>query len=200
MTAQTMLQIAEANLPTGTPGDAALIVIDAQEEYREGALKLSGLAPALANVARLIAHWREQNGTIIHIRHHGEPGAAMFDPDGPYVSIMPEVAPGEGEPVLVKHVPSAFGGTDLQARLEAQGIDHVVLSGFMSHVCVSTTARVGNELGYRVTIADDAVTTRDLPAADGQGVIKAADLHRAEMTMLSDIFARILRTETILAG
>ena len=72
MSAQTMLQIAGAALPLGTPKNAALIVIDAQEEYRDGALSLSGLAPALDNVARLIAHWRENGGTVIHFVHHGE--------------------------------------------------------------------------------------------------------------------------------
>lgn len=200
MSAQTMLEIAGASLPVGTPDTAALVVIDAQEEYRDGALQLSGLEPALANTARLIAHWRDKGGTLIHIAHHGEAGGPMFDPDGPYVAIMPEVAPRDDEPVLVKHVPSAFGGTDLQARLSDLGIGQVVLAGFMTHVCVSTTARVANELGYRVTIAEDAVTTRDLPRADGNGVLSAAELQRAELAMLSDIFARISRTDAILAG
>lgn len=198
MSAQTMLEIAGANLSVGTPETAALIVIDAQEEYRKGALKLSNLAPALENTARLIAHWRAKGGTLIHIVHHGEAGSPMFDPDGPYVSIMPEVAPREDEPVIVKRVPNAFGGTDLQARLKDLGIGELVLAGFMTHVCVSTTARVGNELGYQVTIAEDAVATRDLPSADG--VLPAAELQRAELTMLSDVFARICSTDTITAA
>ncbi|MES1934531.1 isochorismatase superfamily hydrolase [Salinisphaera shabanensis T35B1] len=200
MSAQTMLEIAGANPPVGTPKTAALIVIDAQEEYRDGALKLSGLAPALDNVARLIAHWREEGGTIIHFVHHGAPAGPMFDPDGAHVSIMPEVAPKEDEPVIVKHVPNAFGGTDLQDRLQTQGIEQLVLAGFMSHVCISTTARAGHELGYAVTIAEDAVTTRDLPGTDGNGAIVAAKLHRAEMAMLSDIFAHVTRTDAIVAA
>lgn len=122
----------------------------------------------------------------------------MFDSDGPYVSIMPEVAPRENEPVIVKRVPNAFGGTDLQARLKDLGTGELVLAGFMTHVCVSTTARVGNELGYQVTIAEDAVATRDLPSADG--VLPAAELQRAELTMLSDVFARICSTDTITAA
>lgn len=200
MSAQTMLQIAGAELPLGTPKNAALIVIDAQEEYRDGALSLSGLAPALDNVARLITHWRDNGRTIIHFVHHGAPGGPVFDPEGRYVSIMSEVAAADDEPVIVKHVPNAFGGTDLQDRLQAAGIQQLVLAGFMSHVCVSTTARAGHELGYPVTIAEDAVTTRDLPATDGRGAIAAAELHRAEMAILSDIFARVTTTEAIVSA
>ncbi|WP_109993364.1 cysteine hydrolase family protein [Salinisphaera sp. LB1] len=200
MATHTMFEIAGASLPVGTPATAALIVIDAQEEYRKGALPLSGLAPALEHMAGLIAHWRAHGGTLIHIAHHGEAGGPMFDPDGPYVSTMPEVAPRGEEPVVVKHVPNAFGGTDLQARLQERGVGQVVLAGFMTHVCVSTTARMANELGYPVTIAEDAVATRDLPCADGDGILPAAELQRAELAMLSDIFARVVATDAIIAA
>lgn len=200
MTAQTMLDFAGAALPVGTPKTAALIVIDAQEEYRTGSLKISGLAPALDHIGLLLAHWRKMNGTIIHIVHHGKPGGPLFDPDGPQVDIMPEVAPApdRDERIITKQVPSAFGGTDLDAVLKRHGITQLVFAGFMTHVCISTTARVGHQLGYHVTVASDATGTRDLPDPLGDGVLSAADLHRAELTMLSDIFARIATARAII--
>jgi len=197
MTAKTIFDIAGAVLPTGTPKDAALIVIDAQEEYRDGQLKLSGLAPALANIKTLLAHWRDQGGTVIHVQHHAE---GLFDPSGPYAAIMPEVAPREGEAILTKAVPSSFGNTNLEELLTKAGLKHVVLTGFMTHVCVSTTARVADEKGLAVSVVSDATATRDLPDATTGNTVPAADIHNHELTMLADTFAKIVTTKDILAA
>ena len=197
MTAQTIFDIAGAVLPTGTPKNAALIVIDAQEEYRDGKLKLSGLSPALANIQTLLAHWRDQGGTVIHVQHLAE---GLFDPSGPYAAIMPEVTPHEGEAILTKSVPSSFGGTKLEELLKQGGFDHVVLTGFMTHLCVSTTARVANEKDYQVTVVADATATRDLPDTLTGKTILAADLHNNELAMLADAFAKIVTTKEILAA
>ena len=197
MTAKTIFDLAGASLVTGTPDDAALIVIDAQEEYRSGKLQLSGLEPPLANIQKLLSHWRAQGGTVIHIQHHA---TGLFDPSGPYAAIMAEVAPKEGEAILTKSVPSSFGGTGLDELLQQGGFKQVVITGFMTHVCVSTTARVADEKGYGVTVVSDATTTRDLPDAISGKAIPAADLHRHELTMLGDTFAKIVSTSDILAA
>ena len=195
MTAKTIFDIAGAILPTGTPKDAALIIIDAQEEYRTGNLKLSGLEGALAKIEPLLAHWRKNGGTVIHVQHHAK---GLFDPSGPFAAIMPEVAPTANEAVITKSVPSSFGGTKLEELLEAANLKHVVLTGFMTHVCVSTTARVADEKGYAVSVVSDATATRDLPDALDGSVVLAADLHRSELTMLGDTFAKIVTTKDVL--
>ncbi|MEQ8286610.1 cysteine hydrolase family protein [Thalassospira sp.] len=197
MTAKTIFDIAGAILPTGSPKDAALIIIDAQEEYRTGSLKLSGLEGALGNIEPLLAHWRKNGGTIIHVQHHAE---GLFDPSGPYAAIMPEVAPTASEAVITKSVPSAFGGTKLEEFLETAKLKHVVLTGFMTHVCVSTTARVADEKGYAVSVVSDATATRDLPDALDGSVVLASDLHRSELTMLGDTFAKIVTTKDVLSA
>ncbi|MCC9620575.1 cysteine hydrolase [Thalassospira sp. MA62] len=194
MTAQTILDMSDANLAIGSPKNAALIVIDAQEEYRDGKLKLFNLPAALDNVATLIAHWRDRGGTIIHIQHHA---TGVFDPSTRFAKIMPEVTPKDGETVVTKNVPSAFGGTNLEDILIKGGFKQVVLSGFMTHVCVSTTARAANEKGYGVSIAHDAVTTRDLPDPLGGPDIPAATLHQNELAILADAFARIVATDAV---
>lgn len=195
MTAKTIFDIAGATLPTGTPDDAALIVIDAQEEYRSGQLKLVGLDAALGNIQQLLAHWRGKGGKIIHVQHHA---TGLFDPSTPYAAIVGEVTPAKDEAIVTKAVPSAFGKTNLDEMLKAAGIKHVVLSGFMTHVCVSTTARVADEKQYAVTVVADATATRDLPDALSGSVIPAAELHRAELTILADTFAKVVTTQDVL--
>jgi len=198
MSAKTIFEIAGASLPTGTPKDAALIIIDAQEEYRTGSLKLVGLDAALGNIQSLLTHWRENGGTVIHVQHHAK---GLFDPSGPFAAIMPEVAPIKGEAIITKSVPSSFGGTQLDELLETAKLKHVILAGFMTHVCVSSTARVANEKGYAVSVVSDATMTRDLPDAQGGKTIAASELHRCELTILGDTFAKIIPThDTLIAS
>ncbi|RCK42459.1 isochorismatase [Thalassospira profundimaris] len=210
MSAQTLLSLANANPAPGTPENAALILIDAQEEYRSGALPLPGIKGALENAASLLAHWRAKGGLVVHIVHHSGPGDVIFDPNGDFVAILPEVVPQDDEAIHIKNVPNSFGGTGLQESLEKAGRKNIVLAGFMTHLCVSTTARAGHELGYGVTVVSDATATRDLPLpnaiagaeqADSTASFIAADkLHQAELTMLGDIFATIASTQTLVSG
>lgn len=193
--ARTMFDIAGASLPTGGAQDAALIVIDAQEEYRTGRLQLAGLDDALGNIAAVLAHWRDQGGTVIHVRHHG---TGLFDPSGAFAAFIEDVAPVGNEQVVTKSVPNAFGGTNLEDLLTAAACKHVVLAGFMTHVCISTTARAARQKGFAVTILADATATRDLPDALGGDTIPAATLHRAELTILADCFAKVVATKDVI--
>ncbi|MFN5528620.1 isochorismatase family protein, partial [Bradyrhizobium sp.] len=84
------------------------------------------------------------------------------------------------------------------ARLSASGRKNLLLAGFMTHMCVSSTARAALDLGYRVTIDADSCATRDLPDGRG-GMLAAALVHDVALAELSDRFAIIARDSTALA-
>ena len=96
-------------------------------------------------------------------------------------------------------MPNAFAGTGLDEQLKEFGRRELIIAGFMTHMCVSSSARAASELGYRTTVVADAAATRDLPDSRG-GVIGAEDLHRAELAALSDRFAVIVATARDLKG
>jgi nicotinamidase-related amidase len=106
---------------------------------------------------------------------------------------MRELAPECAEPVVQKPLPNAFAQTDLAEKLEAAGRKQLIVTGFMTHMCVSSTARAALDHGYRVTIPASTVATRDLPAPDGSGTMKAADINRYALTELADRFAIIAK-------
>ena len=91
--------------------------------------------------------------------------------------------------MIDKPLPNAFAGTTLA---EALGPREPILVGFMTHMCVSATARAALDLGRFATIAMDATGTCDLPGPLG-GVVPAAEVHRAELAALADRFA-VVRT------
>lgn len=191
---------AAAGLPLayGPLSDAVLIVIDAQVEYtKDGALTLPGLTPALNNIEGLLLKGRKDGAEIVHIAHEGSAGRA-FDPDRGG-RIIDQVAPIDGETVITKGLPNAFAHTELQNHLASIGRPHLVICGFMTHMCVSSTARAALDLGYETTVVSDASATRTLPGADLGEPVEAGALHRAALAALSDRFSAINTTTQVLS-
>lgn len=96
---KTLLEMAGANPAPAPWSDTALVLIDCQNEYVEGPLRLTGVEAALAEAARLLAAARAAGAPVIHVRHQGKPGGA-FDWDQPRGAICDAVAPADGETVV----------------------------------------------------------------------------------------------------
>jgi nicotinamidase-related amidase len=109
-------------------------------------------------------------------------------------SIADVVAPAAGEKVITKAFPSSFEQTDLDAELKRLGVTDLVLAGFMTHVCVNSTARAAFNHGYRTTVVGNATATRSLKNPVG-GDLSAEELHNGALTALSDIFAIVVPSE-----
>lgn len=170
---------------------AALVLIDIQNTYREGVMRLSGVEPAVAEAAILLKRARESGVPVFHIQHNAGPGSP-YDITAEIGQISPEVAPQDGEAVITKAFPSSFVGTDLEDQLKRAGVTDLILAGFMTHMCVNSTARSAFNLGFHPTVVASATATRDLPAPDGS-VVPAAQLQAASLAGLGDLFAVIAR-------
>lgn len=192
---KTLLELAGADLNPPKLGDSCLVLIDIQNEYRAGPLGLPDAEPAIAVAAKLLARARQSGAAIFHIAHKGRAGS-LFDREAERGAIVSSLAPLANEPVIEKALPNSFAGTDLQARLAATGRNNVVLAGFMTHMCVSSTARAALDLGLRTTIAADACATRDLPDGRG-GALSARTVHEVALAELSDRFAIIAQGEAL---
>ncbi|ARU88203.1 cysteine hydrolase family protein [Pseudomonas sp. M30-35] len=187
---QTLLQLTGRSHAPATLKTATLLVIDTQEEYRSGVLKLPQVEQAVAQIAKLLDAARAIGTPIVHVKHLGIPDGVL-DPRGPRGNHIPELAPLAGEPVIEKRLPNAFSGTELHERLQALGRLDLIVCGFMTHSSVSSTVRATKDYGYRCTMVDAACATRDLPTLDGQ-VISGAEMHRVEMIALADNFAAVV--------
>ncbi len=191
MTSKTLRQIVGAPSHPSPLDKAVLVLIDLQREYTDGALRLSGVDAAVEQAAALLELARANGVPVIHIVHHTAPGAPLFDPAGPLAEIVPAVTPRDGEPVIVKRLANAFAGTGLEAVARGTGRGEMIIAGFMTHNCVSSTARSAVDHGWRVTVVAAATATRDLPDGRG-GVVPAADIQRGVLTGLSDSLAVVV--------
>jgi nicotinamidase-related amidase len=68
------------------------------------------------------------------------------------------------EPVLVKRYASAFFGTDLVSRLNAQQVDTLILTGCTTSGCVRATAVDAVQYGFVPAVVGDAVGDRSVSA------------------------------------
>lgn len=195
-TPRTLLSLAghEPVLPTLT--DSALVLIDYQNDYLAGPLELSDVAKAVAAAERVLVAARVKGARIFHILHKGSSGG-LFDRAAWGGQPIEQLAPAPGEAVIEKPRPSSFFETDLAKRLGGAGTP-VIFMGFMTHMCVSTTARDALDYGYAASVVADACATRDLPTRHGI-VVPAHVLHEAELAALGDRFAGIFTAAEILS-
>ena len=180
-----------AGLPA-TPAplaDSTLILIDCQNTYTRGVMELEGVQAALDETATLLDRARTAGIPIIHIQHSDGPGS-LYDINGESGAIVAQVAPRDGEPVIVKQYPNSFVQTDLDEHLKAIGASNLLLTGFMTHMCVNSTARGAFNLGFAPTVVAAATATRALPGVDGP--VAAAALHSASLAAVADLFAIVV--------
>ncbi|WP_418961004.1 isochorismatase family protein [Streptomyces tritici] len=178
-------------------GESVLVLIDFQNTYRTGVMALPGAEEALKAGAALLARARAAGTPVVHVLNDAGEGSP-YDIRAHIGAISDEVAPAEGEAVVVKGFPNAFHDTDLARTLTGLGAapgsgKDLVLAGFMTHMCVAHTAQGAFHLGYRPTVVADATATRSLAGPDG-AVLPAQALQAAALTTVTDLFGLVVPT------
>lgn len=179
---------------------SVLVSIDMQEAFDlpgrprrwNGDLDRNGLA--------LLRSWRRRRLPIIHVRNESFECGSCFEASHRGFAFRPDFAPLPGEHLVTKSVNSSFIGTDLDLRLKRLGADEVVIFGMRTDMCISSTARSGSNIGWRMVVVDDACDCCDLvDPADGHP-IKAELSHRVHIATLAGEFARIERTSSLISS
>lgn len=176
-----------------------LIIVDIQNDYFTGGnMELVGMEAAAANASGLLAHFRGAGRSLYHVQHLSvRPGATFFLPDTPGAEIHETVKPKPGEPLVQKHFPNAFRETALLETVRKDSVEHLVICGAMSHMCIDATTRAAFDLGFKCTVIEDACATRDL-TFHGERVA-AEDVHAAFMAALSVPYASVVSTKDYMA-
>jgi nicotinamidase-related amidase len=176
--------------------ESALVMVDCQNTYRRGVMQLSHVEPAILAAQRLLQMARDLHIPIIHIQHDAGVGTP-YDVTAEIGQISDEVAPKNGESVITKNYPNSFIATPLEAQLKALQIEHVVLAGFMTHMCINSTARGAFNLGFKPTVVASACATRSLVGPNGR-VIDAQTMHDSALAAIRDLFAVVVDDVTSL--
>ena len=182
---------------TALPQDAVLLLIDVQEGFDDPAWGRRNNPQAEENIAALLEAWRRTNRPIIHVQHLSVEPNSPLRPGQPGCEIKGVAQPSGDEPVVTKHVNSAFIGTGLEARLRQNNLDTLVIAGLTTDHCVSTTARMAGNLGFKAYVVADATATFDRVGYDGER-LPAEEVHAVSLASLHGEFATVMETEILL--
>ncbi len=176
----------------------ALLVIDIQKDYfPNGKFPLVEPLAAAKKAYMLLQCFREHGGRHVHIQHISlKPDATFFIKGDSGSDIHDSVAHFVGEPIVYKHYPNSFRETNLLEMLKDWGVERVVISGMMTHLCVDATARAAVDLGFKVIVAEDACATRNLQY--GETLIPAEQVHKAFLAALKS-YGAVMKSDDVIA-
>lgn len=180
----------------------ALILVDIQVGFNDPYWGARNNPDAEKKSGQLLAHWRAQGWPVFLIQHLSTNPDSPLYPGKPGVALHPEIAPQQGEPVIQKSANSAFIGTDLEARLRADGITDLVVAGITTPHCVSTTCRMGANLGFNVTLVHDATAAFSQGANTtwrGGDAVDPDMIHQSAIDHIAGEFVAVCSTAEALA-
>lgn len=148
---------------------SALLVMDFQHEIVSG----HGAASAIVNTARVLDAARKAGMPVAYVVVGFRPGYpevsannkgfSAVKASGRLVnpSVIDELAPIAGEPVVVKHRVGALHGTDLPVILSAFDANHLVMTGISTSGVILSTTRMAADMDFAITILADCVGDSD---------------------------------------
>jgi maleamate amidohydrolase len=192
-------------------GKAVLLCIDLQEEHRQDQRLLAvGFDGVIGNVQRLQKAARDNAIPLYHfayivdvhssLPHHPklpDGRSAFSDKDDPLTAICPEVAPAEGERLIIKSEASAFGA-GLGDELKAAGVEWLFICGVWTEACIDATVKSALKLGFRVVLVKDACASGSV-AMHQTGILNLANRLYGGAVVGTDGASRLMAGETIMA-
>lgn len=153
------------------PADA-LIVVDVQRAFVEGASAIPDASRVVGRVEQLVGRARHAGAVVVQLQNDGPSGAV--DEAGTAGWEL-TVSPSPDEMVIRKVADDGFADTELGAMLDRRAVRRVVIAGLLSEMCVSATARGALQHGLEVVIARGAHGTYDLDDIPARVVSRVAE-------------------------
>jgi nicotinamidase-related amidase len=137
--------------------NTALLVIDVQNGVVGAAHQRDAV---VANVASLVEKARQERVPVVWVQHSDNQLTRGSD----NWRIVPELSPGDAEPLVEKNYGDSFEDTNLEAVLSGLGVGRLVVVGAQTDACVRSTLHGAFVRGYDATLVSDAHTTEDQSA------------------------------------
>ncbi|MBK3496433.1 cysteine hydrolase [Viridibacillus sp. YIM B01967] len=150
--------------------NTALIIIDVQNGMFLEENPVFKWEKIILNLKQLIDNARINKIPIFYIQHNA-PIGSILERGSEAWEIRPEVTPAPTDIIIQKTTPDSFHNTNLYAELKHQNIEHLVLTGIQSEVCVDTTCRKAFSLGFAITLVTDAHSTWNTSELSAQQII-----------------------------
>ncbi len=173
----------------------AVMVIDVINDFVTGALGSDSAATIVPRIRILLEHARRLGIPVIYVTdahlpvvdrefevwpRHAEKGSKG-------ARVVEEIRPLEGDHHIKKRRYSCFYATGLDALLRELGVDTVVLTGLVTHICIQHTAADAFFRGYRVVVPEDSVQA------------PTEEVHEASLRYMEEIYgAKVTSSEALI--
>jgi nicotinamidase-related amidase len=178
--------------------NTALLLIDIQNDYfPNGRMPLEKSTEASLKAQEVLQAFRTRQKPVIHVQHIStRPDATYFLPCTKGIEFHPNVQPTKNETIIKKHYPNSFKDTGLLNHLIKNQINHLVIGGMMTHLCIDATVRAAYDLGFSCTVIHDACATKNLEF--NNTVIPAQSVHHAFLAALQPTYGNVLSVRELL--
>ncbi len=137
--------------------NTALLVVDVQNGVVVAAHEREAV---VANVGTLVERARRDAVPVVWVQHSDE----GLERGSDEWRIVPELVPGEAEPLIEKNYGDSFEDTTLEDVLAGLRVGRLVVCGAQTDVCIRSTLHGALARGYDATLVGDAHTTEDMTA------------------------------------
>ena len=137
--------------------NTALLVVDVQNGVVAGNHERDAV---VANIGSLVEKARRERVPVVWVQHSSKELARGSD----HWRIVPELSPGDAEPLVEKTYGDSFEETNLESVLSDFGVGRLVVVGAQTDACIRSTLHGALVRGYDTTLVSDAHTTEDQTA------------------------------------
>ena len=180
------------------PSPIPLIILDVQDAIDQPVWNDKSHPGYLAVIQRLLQFWRSNGWPVLHVKHDEKTPTSSYYLHGPWNGIKQEVAPIEGEAVIIKHENCAFIGTQLDAALKGMNANRIVLTGVVIHNSMDATVRAGKALGYSIILPSDATTAVPVTGPGGTRW-DASTVYELTLAILGAEYAEVMSSDDVIA-
>ncbi|MEN5238177.1 isochorismatase family protein [Pseudomonas sp. TWI923] len=175
-----------------------LVILDVQDAIDRPNWDGKSNPGYLAVIQRLLALWRSKGWPVVHVKHDERTPTSSYYVNGPWNGIKQEVAPIEGEAVIIKQENCAFIGTELDVTLGEMRVKRLVLTGVVIHNSMDATVRAGKALGYSIILPSDATTAVPVVGPNGKRW-DAITVHELTLAILGGEYADVMSSDEVVA-
>lgn len=171
----------------------ALLIIDVQREYFDGALPITHPVGHLENILQVMDEAAKAGVPTAVVRHHqADPESPIFRLNSEMWQLLPEVEQRPRDVLIDKQLPGTFTNTNLDDWLKSVDAETVSIAGYMTHMCCDTTARQAFHHGYKVEFLRDATGT--LRVENEAGTAAAEQLQTSTLVAQQMFISEVLAT------
>ena len=189
------------------PKSTAVILIDMINAVAKGNGPPYNVPPnrqgVIDSFARLVAHCRQVGTPLIYITTYrradnsdapktaadvgGGGGAAMLE-GTPAVQVIDELAPQDGDYIVVKPRFSAYYGTNVEGILKSLGTETILVGGISTQRSVEGTARDAKNRDTQCVVVSDCCTAGE------------EDVHQMTIDHVLPLLVRVRNTDEVIAA